>query len=228
MSDEPLLKRSIHTERALSLPRPRLRGRSHLYAAILAVPSAVLWVALAPAGARLAVAAFGAGIATMFTCSALLHLRPRDARSHERLLRLDHTGIFLAIAGTGVAIGLLGMPPVLGRALVLVMLLGAGIGIVVEWLPFAPPRGFNNAVYLSLGWIPIMLVPWLWAASGTLVVALLAVGGFLYTSGAIIVGLRRPDPSPIWFGYHELFHVLVIGAVAAHAAMIALLVQRVG
>jgi hemolysin III len=224
---QPVLQRSENTERALAAERPRLRGRSHLVAALVAVPATVVAIVLAPPGLpRIGVAAFTVGVAAMFTASALLHLRRWDAGTYERLFRLDHTGIYLAIGGTGLALALLGFDGWAGQALLGGVVVGTVLGIVVEWMPFAPPRGFSNAVYLTLGWLPIVLLPWLWVASGVAVVGLLLLGGVLYTSGAIIVALQRPDPSPTWFGYHELFHLLVILAVALHAVMVALLATR--
>jgi hemolysin III len=211
----------------MAAARPRLRGRSHLGAAILTLPLALWWVLAVPPGApRLAVAAFGGGMAVMFVCSALLHLRAWPPHTYERLLRLDHTGIFLAISGTGVAIGLLGLEGWASVALVTVCLVGAVAGITAEWLPFAPPRGFSNTVYLTLGWSPVLLLPWLWTTSGPTAVALLLAGGAMYTVGAVIVGLRRPDLAPGWFGYHELFHVLVIAAAGTHAVLVQHLVAR--
>lgn len=224
VSERPILERSVNTERALTLPRPRLRGRSHLLAAIASVPIAIAWTVLAPAEARLAVAAFSLGIAAMFTCSALLHLKRWDAHTYERLFRLDHSGIYLAIGGTGVAVALLGLSGWQSWTLLVGMGVGCLIGIIVEWLPFAPPKGFNSAVYLTLGWIPVALLPWLWFSAGAVTVLLLLGGGVLYTVGATVVGLRRPDPWPTVFGYHEVFHLLVIAAVVVHTVMIARLV----
>lgn len=226
-SRDPLLERSINTERALTAARPRLRGRSHQVAAIVAVPAAIVAIVAAPAGLpRVGVATFGLGVAAMFCASALLHLRRWDAGTYERLFRLDHTGIYLAIGGTGLALALLGFDGWPGQVLLGGVAVGTVLGIVVEWMPFAPPRGFSNTVYLTLGWLPILLLPWLWVASGVAVVVLLLIGGVLYTSGAIIVAIQRPDPSPTWFGYHELFHLLVILAVVLHAVMIALLASQ--
>lgn len=220
-----ILQRSVNTERALTLPRPRLRGVSHLVAAVLVPPLAVVAVVLAPdARSRVALAAFGFGMAVMFACSALLHRRRWDATTYERLFRLDHSGIYAAIGGTGVALALLGLSGWASRVLFTVAVAGVALGVVVEWLPFAPPKGFNSAVYLTLGWVPVALLPWLWWSSGPGTVALLLGGGLLYTAGATIVGLRRPDPSPTWFGYHELFHLLVILAVTTHAVMLLRLV----
>jgi hemolysin III len=222
-----LLRRSVHTEMALASPRPRLRGWSHLAAAVLTLPLVTWWALTTPAGTpRTAVAAFGGGMAVMFVCSALLHLTTWAPHTHERLLRVDHTGIFLAISGTGVAIALLGLEGWPSATLLGVCVVGAVAGITAEWLPFAAPRGFSNTVYLTMGWLPVLLLPWLWATSGPAAVGLLLLGGAMYTVGAVVVGLRRPDLAPGWFGYHELFHVLVIAAAATHAVLVQHLVDR--
>jgi hemolysin III len=208
-------------------PRPTARGWSHLAAALLTVPAAAVWTVVTPAGtSRWSVAAFAWGVALMFTASALLHLRRWPTATAERLVRLDHTGIFLAIGGTGAALGALGLAGTPRSLLLGVVAVGTAAGVAVEWLPFAPPRGFSNAVYLTLGWSPVVLLPWLLGTSGWRTVLLLLGGGALYTAGAVIVGLRRPDLVPGHFGYHELFHVLVILAVGTHAVMIADLVNR--
>jgi hemolysin III len=221
MSEPRLLRMSANTERALTAPRPRLRGVSHLAAAIVVLPAGVWWIlSSAPGAVRWAVTAFVVGMSVMFSASATLHLRRWSARTYETLFRLDHTGIYLAIGGTGIALALLGLQDWPRYVLLVVVLIGVSIGIVVEWLPFAPPRGFSNTVYITLGWIPMVLLPWLWMQAGPLTVALLVVGGVLYTGGAILVALRRPDPSPRWFGYHEVWHLLVIAAVVTHTVML--------
>jgi hemolysin III len=222
VSDRPILERSVNTERALAAPRPRLRGRSHLLAAVIGLPGAILWIATtAPGRPRLAVAAFALGMVAMFSLSALLHLRPWGPSTYERFFRLDHSGIYLAIGGTEIAMALVALEGWASRVLLVGAILGVVVGIAVEWLPFAPPKGFNNAVYLTLGWLPVALLPWLWMTAGPPTVVLLLIGGVLYTLGAAVVGFRRPDPSPAWFGYHEIFHVLVIAAVGVHGVMIA-------
>ena len=220
--DRPrILQLSPNTEHALTAPRPRLRGVSHLVAAVLIVPLGIWWIVAADAGTdRSGVLAFVGGMTAMFSASAALHLRRWNVRIYEALYRLDHTGIYLAIGGTGVALALLGLEGWTRYVMLGVALVGVVLGILVEWLPFAPPRGFSNTVYISLGWIPILLLPWLWMQSGPVTVILLMVGGVLYTSGAVMLALRRPDPSPTWFGYHELWHLLVIIAVVTHAIML--------
>ena len=222
---ETYLKRSFNTEYAMTAPRPRLRGRSHQIAGIISLPIGIASTVRAPAGeVRLAVALFAFGVTIMLLCSGLLHLRRWEAIVHERLLRLDHTGIYCTIGGSTAAIALLALEGWPRRVLLLGTVIGSAIGIVLEWLPFAAPPGVSNTVYLTLGWLPVLLLPWIWIAAGPLVVILIIVGGVLYTSGAIIVALRRPDVLPDWFGYHELFHALVIGAVLLHAWAIGRLV----
>jgi len=221
------LKRSFNTEFAMTAPRPRLRGRSHLIAAMIGLPLAVASTLRAPAGeVRLAVASFAFGVTIMFLCSALLHLRRWDPVVYERLFRLDHSGIYCAIGGSTAGIALLALDGWPRQVLLLATAGGSLVGIVLEWLPFAPPRGLSNSVYLTLGWLPVLLLPWLWMSAGPLVVALILAGGGLYTSGAVIVALRRPDVLPGWFGYHELFHAFVILAVLLHAAAIGRLIEQ--
>jgi len=215
---ESYLKRSLNTEYALVAPRPRLRGRSHLVAGVVGLPVAIASTLRAPVGeVRIATASFAFGVTVMLLCSALLHWRRWDAMTHERLFRLDHSGIYCAIGGSTAAIAILALEGWPRNVLLAGTVVGSVVGIVLEWLPFAPPRGVSNTVYLTLGWLPVLLLPWVWVAAGALVVVLIVLGGVLYTSGAIIVALRRPDVLPDWFGYHELFHALVIGAVLLHA-----------
>jgi len=219
------LQRSRNTEFAMTAPRPRLRGRSHLVAGVVALPVAVAATVRAPAGeVRVGVAAFAFGVTIMLLCSALLHLRRWDPTTYERLFRLDHTGIYCAIGGSASGIALVGLDGWPEQVLLIGSIVGSTVGILLEWLPFAPPRGLSNTVYLTLGWLPVLLMPWIWLAAGTLVVVLILAGGLFYTSGAIIVALRRPDILPAWFGYHELFHAFVIAAVLLHAGAIGRLV----
>ena len=221
------LKRSFNTEYALTATRPRLRGRSHLVAGIIGLPVAIVATVRTPAGeVRTAVAFFVFGATIMLLFSALLHLRRWDAMMHERLLRLDHSGIYCAIGGGTAAFAILALDGWPRNVLLAATLLGSSLGIVLEWLPFAPPHGLSNTVYLTLGWLPILFLPWIWVAAGVVIVVLIVAGGVLYTSGAIIVALRRPDVLPGWFGYHELFHALVIGAVLLHGWAVSRLVMH--
>jgi hemolysin III len=164
---------------------------------------------------------YAASVTIMFGVSALVHLKRWDAHTTELLLRLDHTAIYLTFGGTATPLALLGLSGWHRTALLWGLWVAALLGIVLEWLPFAAPRGFSNGVYLTLGWATLLLLPGLWRTAGVDAVALLLLGGACYTVGAIVVGLRRPDPNPHVFGYHEIWHLFVIAAVVAHYAMVA-------
>jgi hemolysin III len=216
------LRRSHNTDRAMSAEvRPSLRGISHRVAAILAVPAAV-WVVLAAptARARVAVGVFGVCIAVMFAISALVHYRRWGPHTTEVLFRLDHTGIYLAIAGTATPVGMLALDG-WHRVVVLVgVWTVAAAGILVEWLPFRTPRGLAHTLYLVTGWATIPFLPAVVANRGWTTAGLLLAGGVVYTIGATIVAVRWPDPEPRIFGYHEVWHLLVILAVLLHYGMV--------
>lgn len=215
---------SPSVERALNLPRPRWRGVIHRWAFFVSLPIGLVCLFAAPDGrSRLAMAFFAIGMWCMFGVSALVHYKPWSARRLHFLFRLDHSAIFFDIAAQATGVVLLTLD---GRPLTFALVwfwVGAAIGIGAEWLPFHPPRGLMNAMFLSLGWGAVLLVPWLWDALGRGQFALLAAGGLLYTVGAIVVGARRPDPDPHVFGYHEIWHVCVVVAVACHLAMVVFL-----
>lgn len=206
--------------RMLSRPRPRWRGVSHRWAFALSLPLGVLGIVLAEGTrARVAVAWFSFGGTFMFGVSALVHLRPWPPARYHRLIRLDHTAIYVCIAAQAVPVALLVLEGALRITLLLVLGTGAVVGVVLEWMPFHPPRGLMNAVFLTLGWFPVVLMPWIYQGTNRLNFALLLVGGAFYTVGAIIVGAMRPDPRPHHFGYHEIWHLCVIIAVVLHTTL---------
>ncbi len=215
-------ERSHNTERALAAEvRPALRGVSHRVAAVLAVPAGVGLVMAAPAGrARVAAAVFGVCIAAMLTISAVVHHRRWPPRTTEVLFRLDHTGIYLAIAGTATPIGMLALHGWHRDVVLWGIWAAAVVGIAIEWLPFRTPRGVAHTLYLVMGWATVPFVSAVVAERGWVAGALLLAGGALYTVGAIVVAVGRPDPVPHVFGYHEVWHLLVVLAVVLHYAMV--------
>lgn len=216
----PTLELSQSTLRWIEQPRPAWRGVLHRFAAPVSVVAGTWLVTTAPTlRSQLAIGAFAASMTVMFTVSAVVHHRRWPPHLTEILLRADHTAIYLAIAGSACAIALLGLDGWQRTVLLLWSLGFAAVGVFVEWLPFAPGRGFSNTMYLAMSWPTIALVPWLYENEGWATVVLLAVGGVFYTVGAIIVALRRPDPAPEVFGYHEVWHLLVVAAATAHYAM---------
>jgi hemolysin III len=214
---------------AYELAKPRYRGASHFYALFIAVVAAVGLVASAPAGlATFGATVYAVTLVGMFGASALYHRGTWSSATAKRLLQLDHTGIFLLIAGTYTPIALLTMHGS-ERVAILTAVWGiAAAGIGFEWLPIAAPRGYVTAVYLSLGWLGVFAFVPLYDATGWDGVLLVAGGGLLYTVGAIVHAARKPDPWPEHFGYHEVFHVFVILAALLHYCAIAFLVLPLG
>lgn len=216
------LARSHSTERALATEvRPALRGVSHRVAASLAAPAALWLVVAAPPGrARVAAGVFGACITAMLAASAVVHHRRWSPHVTEVLFRLDHTGIYLAIAGTATPIGMLALHGWHRDVVLWGVWAAALVGIAIEWLPFRTPRGVAHTLYLVMGWATVPFLPAIVANRGWVAGALLLGGGVLYTTGAIVVAVGRPDPVPEVFGYHEVWHLLVVLAVVLHYAMV--------
>ncbi len=216
---------AVHPLALPHLVKPRFRGASHFYGLFVALVAAVLLVATAPAGlATLGAAVYATTLVGMFGASALYHRGDWSPSIAKRLLQLDHTAIFLLIAGTYTPIALLAMEGRTRAVILVAVWLIAFAGIVFEWLPVHAPRGYVTAVYLGLGWIGIFTFRPLYDATGWAGVLLIAGGGLLYTIGAIVHAARKPDPWPATFGYHEIFHVFVILAALMHYLAIAFLV----
>ena len=193
--------------------KPRLRGVSHQYAFYVALAAAAALVVLARGGeARAAALVYGLSLSAMFGASALYHRVDWSPRPRAWLRRLDHSMIFVLVAGTYTPFALLVLAPALGWAV---------LGVVISLLWIDAPRWLTAVLYVALGWVSIVMMPQLWDRAGVLAVALLATGGVLYTVGAVVYARRRPDPAPRVFGYHEVFHALVIAAAAVHFAAIA-------
>lgn len=207
------------------LPKPRYRGASHFYALFVAIIAAIALVVTAPPGlAMLAAAVYALTLVGMFGASALYHRGNWSPETARHLLKLDHTAIFLLIAGTYTPIALLTMDGAERAAILTAVWLVAAAGILFEWLPYPAPRGYVTTVYLCLGWLGAFAFVPLHDATGWGGVVLVAGGGLCYTIGAIVHAARRPDPWPETFGYHEIFHGFVILAATLHYCAIAFLV----
>lgn len=202
--------------------RPRLRGVFHQYAFFTSLALGTLLVAGASgAGERASAAIFAVAIATMFGVSALYHRVQWKPAARRWMRRLDHAAIYLLIAGTYTPFGLLALSGV-WRWTVLPIVWGGALAAIVLKLAWVDgPKWLSAVIGIALGWIGIVALPQLWEHAGASGVALLLVGGMLYTLGAVVYACRRPDPVPAVFGYHELFHALVIAAAACQYAVVA-------
>ena len=181
--------------------RPRFRGVTHKYAFYASLITGAVLLLVAPtrkAGAAAAI--YAVSVSALFGTSALYHRITWKPTARRWMRRLDHSMIFVLIAGTYTPFALL--------------------GIVLKLVWIDAPKWLIATVYLALGWVGIVTIPQLVSRAGIGAVTLLVVGGLLYTAGAVIYALRRPDPSPKVFGYHEIFHLLVIAAAAVHYAAI--------
>lgn len=203
--------------------RPRLRGVSHQWAFLAALAGGIALVALAPDGrARLAVAVYAVTIAGLFGVSALYHRIPwSSARARAWMRRADHAMIFLVIAGTYTPFAVLVLEGTTATAILVVVWAGALAGIVLKLVWIGAPKWLAAGAYVALGWVAIAAFPQLVEHAGVLATIGLAAGGLLYTLGAVVYALRRPDPIPDVFGYHEVFHALVIAAAALQFAVVA-------
>ena len=176
----------------------------------------------------MAAAIYAASVSAMFGVSALYHRVTWTTPARRRMRRLDHAMIFLLIAGTYTPVGLLVLQGTLATVVLAVVWGGAVAGIVLELAWTGAPRWLGGTVYLALGWVAVVAMPQLFARLGVAGGLLIVAGGLLYTAGAAIYGLRRPDPVPAVFGYHEVFHLLVIAGVAAHFLAISLFALPTG
>ncbi len=196
---------------------PRLRGVSHAYAFWFALAAAATLVALAPTGrARVAATIYGLGLCALFAASGGYHRWRGDPRRKPLLRRIDHSTIFVFIAASYTPVALLALHGTLA-VVVLVSAWGgalAGVAFTLVWLD--APRWLVAGAYVSLGWISIVAAPQLVDALGIGVGLLFLAGGLLYSAGAVIYARRRPNPWPEVFGFHEVFHALVIAAAIAH------------
>lgn len=200
--------------------RPRLRGVSHRYACGVALGAGIELVAVALPGRRLACAVYALGLVAMYGVSATLHRGGWSARAFGGLRRADHAMIFLCIAGTYTPFSLLGLGGDAGVRLLVLAWLACGLGAVraLAW-PHAP-RLVTSALYVAAGWVVVADLDGLRAALDPATFGLAMTGGIVYTLGAVTYLFRWPDPWPRTFGYHEVFHVLIIAGSACHFAAV--------
>ena len=202
--------------------KPRLRGVSHQYAFFISLACGVALILAASGGrARMAAAIYAAAVSALLGTSALYHRVTWRPRARRWMRRLDHSMIFVLIAGTYTPVALLALKGSAAATILIVVWAGAVGGVVFKLVWIDAPKWLFALVYVALGWVSLVVIGQLPTAIGWLGVAGLAAGGLLYTAGAIVYASGRPDPSPRVFGYHEVFHALVLAAAALHYAVIA-------
>jgi hemolysin III len=217
--------RAVALPPSLKLPtpvKPKLRGVSHEYAFFVSLACGVALILAASNGrARVAAVIYAVAVSALLGTSALYHRVTWRPSARRWMKRLDHSMIFVLIAGTYTPVALLALHGSLARVILIVVWVGALGGVVFKLLWIDAPKWLFAAVYVALGLVTAAIFGELPATIGWLGVAGLALGGLLYIVGAVVYASGKPDPAPRVFGYHEVFHALVIIAAGLHYAVIA-------
>jgi hemolysin III len=202
--------------------KPRLRGVLHQWALVAAIPAGAVLVAVSDgARARLATAVYAVAMASMLGASALYHrVSWRSPKHRAWARRLDHAMIFVFIAGTYTPFALLSFEGWVSEVVLICVWTGAALGLLVNLAWIDAPKWVTAPAYLLVGWVGVVAAPQLFSEVGVAGALLLIVGGALYTLGALTYATHWPNPFPNSFGFHEVFHLLVVAALAAHAVAV--------
>jgi hemolysin III len=214
----------MHTSsETVEIVKPRLRGVLHQWAFFVSIAIGAALVVAAPAGEpRLAATVYALSVAALFGTSALYHRVTWLSPTARRWMRrLDHSMIFCLIAGTYTPFALLVLEGALATVILVVVWAGALAGVLMKLVWIDAPKSLVAVSYILLGWVAVAAFPDMLDRLGVAATTLVAVGGLLYTLGALVYAFQRPNPAPTVFGYHEVFHVLVIVAAGLQYAVVA-------
>jgi len=196
---------------------PHLRGWLHLICCVASVPAGLVVIASGEtARARLAGVIYAMGMTAMFGVSAAYHRRRWSPAGRRRMRRIDHGTIFVMIAGSYTPLCLLALEGSTGRVALTAVWIGAGVGYCLALSGIAEKAVVGLLCYFGMGWAMLLALPELSRQLNGGQIGLLLVGGVIYTAGGIVLGTRWPNPSPRWFGYHEVWHTMVALACACH------------
>ena len=208
--------------------RPRRRGWLHLGAFPAVLVAGLVLVALGPSvHARLASAVYVATSGMLFGISGTYH-RQQSHRLIEVLRRFDHANIYLIIAGTYTPFAVVALDGGVRLAVLITVWTGAVAGVVFRTAWIGAPRALYVTLYIVLGWVAVFFLPQFLDGAGTAACVLVAAGGICYSVGGVVYGLRRPDPSPRWFGFHEVFHACTLAAYVLQYIAVSLVVYQSG
>ncbi|MEV0649255.1 hemolysin III family protein [Phytomonospora sp. NPDC050363] len=217
----------IETESLLD--KPRLRGALHALAFPVVLVAGLILVATGPTlPSRLAAVVYVLASVSLFGVSGWYHRANIAPRTAELLRRFDHANIYLIIAGTYTPFAVVALDGAPRLTLLLVIWIGAAAGVVFRVLWIGAPRWLYTSLYIALGWTAVFFLPWLLPGAGVGPSILVLTGGLLYSFGGLVYGLKRPDPSPKWFGFHEVFHSFTVAAYVAQFVAVALVVYGAG
>jgi hemolysin III len=210
-------------------PTPKLRGLLHAGMFPVAIGAGGVLVAVAPsAAAKVAAALYAASAAMLFGVSAAYHRALWSGRLQDVLRRFDHANIYLIIAGTYTPFAALALHGNIRLAVLTVIWAGAAAGLAFRMAWLRAPRWLYTSLYIGLGWTAVFVMPQLVRGAGLTAVILILAGGVLYSLGGVVYGLRKPDPLPRWFGFHEVFHALTVAAYIVQYVAVSLVVYHAG
>jgi hemolysin III len=216
---------AVHPTQEVLTEKPLLRGFFHQFAFFAAIPAAILLLVVArPTAGRIAAGIYGLSLIALFGTSAAYHRFKWTERARARMRRLDHSMIYVLIAGTYMPFGILVLRA--PWSIVVLGLVGGGAiaGILIQVFAFHRLRVVSSALYIVLGWTILLAAPQIVRGLRVSALVSLVVGGLLYTGGAIVLAAKRPNPSPRVFGYHEVFHLSTVIAAVCHYAAVLLVV----
>jgi hemolysin III len=210
----------------LALSKPRLRGRIHQVAFFVSIPAGVLLIVLAQGAAGTTAAViYAVSLSAVFGASASYHVRTWSKPALRRMKRLDHSMIFVLIAGSYTPITLLVLHGAWSVVILSLIWSMAALGVTLKLARIDGLSKLAATLYMSMGWLVVVPFLQLYRGMSTPGLTLLVAGGALYTLGAIVFARRRPDPNPAVFGYHEVWHSFIVAAAACHWAMILLVLR---
>ena len=214
-------------QHAIGKWRPSWRGRIHGVAVAVTIPAGVVLTLVTPSGLpRIAVLVYVLSLLALFLTSASYHLLTRSQRAQRTMRQLDHAMVYVLIAGTYTPVCLLALPRKIGVPFLIAIWLAAALGITLKITWRAHKT--SGAMYLVIGWAALIILPWSYHMAGFTSLLLFALGGIVYTVGAILFYLQRPQLKPLVFGFHEVWHVFTVVAVALQFAGVGVLIARVG
>lgn len=176
--------------------------------------------------ARISSAIFSMTAVLLFGTSALFHRGTWSGKIESVIRRIDHANIYLIIAGTYTPFAVLALPDRQGRMLLSIVWAGAAAGVILRVFWTSAPRWLTTALYVLVGWVALFFLPGLIDGAGVPAVMLIVLGGVLYTVGAFVYAIKRPNPSPEWLGFHEVFHAFTVAAFIAHYIAVWITVHR--
>jgi len=207
-------------------PKPKLRGWFHQVGFFVSVPAGVVLVLLAKDNAaRLTALIYAVSLTAVFGSSAAYHRIGWSDAALRRMKRLDHSMIFVLIAGTYTPVCALALEAPSSVVLLSVVWAGAATGVALKIARIEGLPVLSGTLYVALGWLAVLALPWLIRTLSAAATVLMVVGGLLYTIGALVLARRRPDPAPAVFGYHEVWHAFMVAAAACHYAMVLLILR---